>query len=65
MVTEFAPEGYERTLGKIVTVFADAPDFYSDAIGRNFTYDEIFGDMLYGVESVKAKTKTPEKLEII
>ncbi|WP_041362003.1 hypothetical protein [Methylovorus sp. MP688] len=65
MVTKFAPEGYERTLGKIVWAFGYAPHFYSDPIGRNFTYDEIFGDILYGVEGVKAKTKVPEKLEII
>jgi uncharacterized Ntn-hydrolase superfamily protein len=65
MVTKFAPEGYQRTLGTIVTAFADAPDFYCDVIGRNFTLDEVFGDILYGVENVKAKAKTPEKLEII
>jgi len=65
MVTKFAPEGYERTLGRIITAFFKAPDFYSDAIGRSFTHDEIFGDILYGVDTVKAKTKAPEKLAII
>jgi len=65
VVTKFAPEGYERTLGKIVWAFGYAPNFYSDPIGRNFTYDEIFGDILYGVDTVKAKTKAPKKLEII
>ena len=65
LVSKFAPEGYSRTLGKLVWAFGYAPDFYSDPLGRNFTYDEIFGDILYGVEGVKSKTKSPERLAII
>ena len=65
MVTKFAPQSYRDTLGTIVSAFLTAPDFYCSPIGRNLTYDEIFGDILYGVEGVKAKTKAPEKLEII
>jgi hypothetical protein len=63
MATEFAPEGYERTLDRIVSAFAKAPNFVIG--GKFFTLDEIFGDMLYGVETVKAKTKSPERLVII
>ncbi len=63
MVTKFAPDGYDRTLDRIVSAFGKAPNFVIG--GKIFSLDEIFGDMLYGVESVKAKTKTPEKLEII
>ncbi|WP_041362001.1 hypothetical protein [Methylovorus sp. MP688] len=63
MVTEFAPEGYEPTLDRIVSAFGKAPHFVIG--GRSFTLNEIFGDILYGVEGVKAKTKVPEKLEII
>lgn len=63
MATEFAPVGYERTLDRIVSAFAKAPNFVIG--GREFIYDEIFGDMLHGVETVKAKTKSAERLLVI
>lgn len=65
MATKFAPKNYQDTLGAIVSAFLTAPDFYCDPIGRNFTYDEIFGDIFYGIEIVRGKTKNPEKLAII
>ena len=63
MVTEFAPEGYEPTLDRIVSAFGKAPHFVIG--GKNFTLNEIFEDILYGVEGVKGKTKSSEKLVII
>lgn len=63
MVTEFAPEGYERTLDRIVSAFAKAPNFKIG--GKVFTSNEIFEDIFYGVETVKAKTKSPARLVII
>jgi len=50
MTTEFAPVGYERTLDRIVSAFAKAPNFIIG--GRKFSTDEVFEDILYGVDTV-------------
>lgn len=63
MTTDFAPIGYERTLDRIVSAFAKAPNFVIG--GRVFSLDEIFEDMLYGIDTVKVKTKSAERLDII
>jgi len=63
MTTEFAPVGYERTLDRIVSAFAKAPNFIIG--GRKFSTDEVFEDILYGVDTVKDKTKSAERLLVI
>lgn len=65
MITKFAPENYQETLDRVVSAFLTAPTFFQPGLGRPFTLDEIFDDMFYGVENVKAKTRTPEKLVIL
>jgi hypothetical protein len=65
MVTRFAPKNHSETMDRIVSAFLTAPTFFQPGLGRAFTLDEIFDDMLYGVENVKAKTRIPEKLVIL
>ena len=67
MITRFAPKDYQATIDRIASASVYAPDFNIGVEPYNvtFTLDEIFDDIFYGVNNVKAKTKKPEKLAII